>query len=137
MVAHPRKLLVRTIAFHVFALFFFSSWLTAQTGTSAISGRVTDPSGGLVQDAVVTVTDEATGVKTELHSNAQGIYSAEALGVGSFTIRVDKAGFSQSVTSHVHVDPGERRTADVMLKLGAETATVTVSADALQVNTPT
>jgi hypothetical protein len=137
MVAQPKRLLVRALAISVLLLFAFSAWLGAQTGTSAISGRVTDPNGAIVQNAQVTVTDEATGVNTELHTNNDGIYSAEALGVGLFSIRVNKAGFSQSVTSHVHLDPGERRTADVTLKLGAETATVTVSADALQVNTQT
>jgi len=137
MAAHLKKSLIRTVAVHLFLACFFSAWLGAQSGSSAISGRVIDPSGGLVQNAQVTVTDEATGVKTELHSNADGIYSAEALGVGFYSIRVDKAGFSTSVTSHIHLDPGERRTNDVTLKLGAETSTVTVNADALQVNTQT
>jgi hypothetical protein len=111
--------------------------VSAQTGTSAIVGKVIDPTGGLIQDAQVTVTDEATGVKTELHTNNDGIYSAEALGNGLFSVRVMKSGFSPKVTSHIHLDPGERRTNDVTLTAGAESATVNVEADALQVNTQT
>jgi hypothetical protein len=127
----------QAIAIQLFLMFFFSAWLVAQSGTSAISGRVADPSGELIQNAQVTVTDEATGVKTDLHSNVDGIYSAEGLGVGFYSIRVVEAGFSPSVTSHIHLDPGERRTNDVTLKLGAESVTVNVDANALQVNTQT
>lgn len=118
-------------------LLFLPALLTAQTGTSAITGKVVDSSGGLVQGAQVTVTDEATGVKTELHTNSAGLYSAEGLGVGLFSIKVSKSGFSQAITSNIHLDPGERRTNDVTLKIGTATATVTVNADALQVNTQT
>ncbi|WP_254064516.1 carboxypeptidase regulatory-like domain-containing protein [Granulicella sp. S156] len=139
MAAH-RKISIaikQTVTLQLFLMFFFCALLVAQTGTSAISGRIIDPSGGLIQDAQVTVTDEATGVKTELHSNGDGIYSAEALGVGFYSIRVAKGGFSPTITSHIHLDPGERRTNDVTLKLGTESTSVNVDANALQVNTQT
>jgi hypothetical protein len=137
MAPDQTKLVKPAFAIYLFLLCFFPAWLAAQTGNSAIVGRVTDPSGDLIQNAHVIVTDEATGVKIELHSNNDGIYSAEGLSVGLYSIQVDQPGFSQSVTSHIHLDPGERRTADVSLKLGAETATVNVNASALQVNTQT
>lgn len=101
----------QTVTVLLFLMFFSSTWLMAQTGTSAILGRVIDPSGGLIQDAQVTVTDEATGVKTELHSNADGLYSAEALGVGFYSIRVAKGGFSPvSQTTFISIQESGERT---------------------------
>lgn len=137
MVVFKKIRLNQVVAACFSLLILFPALLAAQTGTSAITGKVVDSSGGLVQGAQVTVTDEATGVKTELHTNSEGLYSAEGLGVGLFSIRVSKSGFSQAITSHIHLDPGERRTNDVTLKIGTATASVTVNADALQVNTQT
>ena len=121
----------------IMLVLFAASRVHAQTSTGAISGTATDPTGAKVAGATVTITNEGTGVSSTLTTDGGGFYSAEGLGVGDYTIKVSKPGFEENVTSGIHIDPGQRRADNVVLKVGSETARVTVSATAQQVNTQT
>ena len=121
----------------VVLLFVATGWIHAQTSTGAISGTATDPTGAKVVGATVTITNEGTGVSSALTTDGGGFYSAEGLGVGDYTIRVSKPGFEENVTSGIHLAPGQRSADNVVLKVGSESAKVTVSATAQQVNTQT
>ena len=112
-------------------------FLHAQAVTGAIAGQVTDPTGAAIPDAKVIVTNQATNVSMTLTTNSRGYYSAEGLGVGEFSVTVSAAGFEQNVTRDIKLNPGERRANNVVLPVGKVTASVTVSANALAVNTQT
>ena len=111
--------------------------LLAQAVTGAIVGHVTDPTGAAIPGATVTVTNQATNVSMTLKTNSEGYYSAEGLGVGEFTVAVSGAGFNENITRDIKLNPGERRANNVVLSVGKVTSSVTVSADALAVNTQT
>ena len=119
------------------ALLIVAGSLSAQVTTGAISGNVTDSSGAAISGATVIVTNQNTGASATLTTNDDGFYSAEGLPVADFTVVISKAGFKQSVTRGIHLDPGQRRANNVALSVGEATASVTVTADALQVNTET
>jgi hypothetical protein len=137
MTSKRKQLLKVIFATSFILLATFSISLMAQNAKSAITGKVVDAFGNVIQNALVTVTDEATNAKIELQTNNDGIYSAEGLSVGSYTVKVAKAGFSPYVINRIHLDPGERRSSNIALSVGAENTTVTVSADVQQVNTQT
>src|SRR5437764_2101277 len=92
-------------------LLFCCSLILAQTtlSTGSINGTVTDPSGAVVSDAKVTITNTATAQKTELTSNAAGAFSTGPLPPGTYKVQVSAKGFSQ-VSQNVVVQVGNTAT---------------------------
>ncbi len=105
--------------------------------TGAISGTVTDSTGASLPSATVTITNQGTGVARTVTTDSTGFYSAESIPAGTYTVTISKDGFKQSVTRDMHVAPGVRRANDVTLQVGSASSQVTVTADAVQVNTQT
>src|SRR5579864_7817564 len=104
-------------------------------GLSGISGTVTDPTGAVVPEAKVTVTNVATGVSTSAVTTSAGTYTITDLVPGIYTIRVEKVGFSTGVLNEVHVDVSRSTNGDVTLKTGVTTETVEVVAQAIALET--
>lgn len=66
----------------------------AQTTTGSIVGTITDPSGAAVPGAVITVTNEATGiVAIRLTADSSGNYVATTLPLGRYSVTVEATGF--------------------------------------------
>ncbi|PYX95397.1 MAG: hypothetical protein DMG71_09360, partial [Acidobacteria bacterium] len=74
-------------------LAMFSILVHAQTAGS-ISGIARDPSDAVVQDARVTVINNATGATRSVTTNSSGYYTVPNLVSGTYTVRVEKAGFN-------------------------------------------
>src|SRR3569832_786348 len=70
------------------AVLFSVVHLFAQSDLSGISGTITDPSGAVVRGAMVTVTDEATGIGHRTKTNESGYYTIPSLSPGRYTIQV-------------------------------------------------
>ncbi len=105
------------------------------TAQGSLSGTVTDPSGAIIPGAAVTVTNEATADQRSTTTSSGGIYTVESLSGGDYTVAVSKAGFSKGIVQHIHIDPGQRRGANVSLALGNVSMQVTVEADTVAVQT--
>jgi len=117
-------------------LLYPAVWLQAQnTNSCAISGTVTDATGAVVSGVAVTVTNQATGVSVKAASNGAGYFTAESLATGDYTISTKKTGFKSQMVRNLHLDPGQRRGADLKLDVGEASVTITVEADAVVVQT--
>ena len=117
-------------------LLSIANWAPAQNTTScSIAGTITDLSGAVVPGVVVTVTNQATGVTTRVNTNNSGYYIAEALPAGDYTISTEKSGYKSEAVRDIHLDPGQRRGENLSLAVGQATATVTVEADSVAVQT--
>jgi hypothetical protein len=103
--------------------------------TGAISGTVTDPNGAEVAGATVTITDQNKGFQHTATTDTSGFYTVESLVDGTYMVSITKDGFKQSVTTDVHLDPGQIRGLNVSLALGNTNQQVTVTADAVAVQT--
>jgi len=121
----------------VLVLFSVANNLSAQMPTEAIAGVVKDSTGALIPGATVTITNEGTGVSSTFTTDEKGFFSGEGLAVGVFTVTISKAGFGTHAMHGIHINPGQRATSNATLQVGDTSASVTVSADALQVNTQT
>ncbi len=115
----------------------FAGLTQAQYTTATLSGSVTDPSGGSVSDAKVSVRNFATGLQREAQSGANGAFTFTALPVGNYQLTVEKAGFSKYVQSGLTLVLDQTANVPVQLKVGDISQQVTVSADAELVNTQT
>ncbi len=108
-------------------------WGQAVNGT--ISGTVTDPSGAAIAGANIEVRNTATQVTRTVTTNAQGRYSVPELIVGAYDVRVSMMGFQNSVQTNVPLTVGAERVVDFAMKIGQAQETVTVEAQAAQVDT--
>ncbi len=127
----PMKLL-----FLVALIFLTSSGLLAQ-GLGRISGTISDTTGAVVPGAVVSVTQVGTGTKTDVKSNGQGEYVFPSLQPATYDLSVAAPGFAGYVQKGILLQADAAVTQNVPLKTGSTTETVTVTSDALQVDTTT
>jgi hypothetical protein len=120
-------------------LFFLSvtSCLHAQYENGSVVGTIRDASGAAVPGAVVTITNNATGVTAKTTANGEGDYEAPSLRVGAYTISASAPGFANAVANNIAVSVGGRERIDLSLKTGATQTTVEVSDVALQLETET
>ncbi len=111
--------------------------LWAQKDAGAIVGIVRDPSGAVVTDAKVTVTDVDRGVQLTLSTNNDGEYVASPLKIGRYSVTVEKKGFRKAVAGPVQVNIQDRVSVDVALQAGMATETVVVTGERPQLETET
>ena len=108
--------------------------LAAQVVGGTLAGTVTDPSGGAVPNAAVSVKANATGVSTDVTTNADGLYTAPNLTPGVYTVTITAPGFQKSVQNNVTMTVGGAQTLNLTMQVGQSTQTVEVTAEAPTVN---
>src|SRR5258708_8778313 len=87
-------------------------------GASAdLAGTVTDPSGGGLPNAKVTVTDTAKGGQRSVVTDEHGFYRLSGLAPGSYKVSVERSGFQTEIVSAVELSAGQPFILDVTLKL--------------------
>jgi Carboxypeptidase regulatory-like domain len=79
--------------------FLFASLLFGQFETSEVLGIVSDPSGGAVTKATVTLTSMDTGIQAQATTDEKGGYDFLNVKVGQYNLAVEEAGFSKFTTS--------------------------------------
>lgn len=117
------------------SVFCAGSLFAQSTGT--IVGTVTDPAGSAVPSAQITITNNATGSVRTLQSNATGAYSAADLRNGTYTVQAVVPGFKTYERTNVVLDVDATLRIDVLLQVGATRDSITVEANALQVQSDT
>ena len=61
---------------------------------SSLSGTITDPSGGIIPGATVTIVNNETGVQRETVSYSQGRYSFAQIPPGNYRLAAKSTGFA-------------------------------------------
>jgi hypothetical protein len=128
-----RVLLALAILFVTFALACRTEAQTTSTG--ALTGTVTDPRGGAVAGANVSVTSETTGETRATASQENGSYLVPLLLPGSYRVEVSKTGFKVTVTRKIRIDVTETARLDLKLELGTVQESVTITTQASQLET--
>ncbi len=104
--------------------------------TASLSGTVSDPSGAVIPNAVVTVVNTETGLQREDKSDSQGRYTMDALPPGTYKLTAKAAGFADTTVNAVRLFVNQPATVAVVFeKLGSTSTTVAVEAYAAQINT--
>ena len=104
---------------------------------ATISGTVADPSGGLVANVSISLKNLATGQVRQVTSNTSGVYRFPDVGVGRYTLEASMQGFQKFSKTDIVVNVAQTLEEDISLKVGSAQETVTVEADALQVQSQT
>ncbi|HYL62763.1 MAG TPA: carboxypeptidase-like regulatory domain-containing protein, partial [Candidatus Methylomirabilis sp.] len=115
------------------ALLGFSCSTFAQQAT--IVGTVTDPSGAVVPNVNVTITNTDTNYSKVYPTNDAGQYVAPDLQIGHYNVKAEASGFKAAERKGIVLTVGDRIRVDFQMTLGAAQETVTVEANAVQVQT--
>src|SRR5258707_14340810 len=111
-----------------------SARLDAQVVGGTLSGSVTDQTGGAVPNASVAIKDNATGEIRDVTTTSDGLYTAPNLTPGVYTVTLTAPGFQRTVQSNVTMTVGGAQTLNLTMRIGQETETIQVTADAPTVN---
>lgn len=129
-----RRAGVLAVFFALLLVCISGAW--AQTpNTGALTGTVTDPSGAVVANATVVVTNVGTGQTRTATTDASGSYKFGLLTPGNYSVKFSATGFKAVEVPSVAVNVTETQTLNRRLEVGAQTQEVTVSAAAEAVQT--
>src|SRR6202047_3649176 len=98
--------------------------------TSAIVGQVSDASGATVPGATVTITNNETGLKRRGTTDGSGRFNFPQLKPGTYSIKVEAAGFEPQQNDAVPSGLGQKQTVDFRLKIAQSNQTVEISSEA-------
>ena len=105
--------------------------------TGSIAGTVKDAQGAVVTTATVKATNIDTGITRSGPANGYGDFRIDYLPVGNYTVEVSAANFKTFVQKNVTLTVDQIQTLEVVLEVGAQTQTVTVTEAPPLVNTST
>ncbi len=108
---------------------------TVYTGT--ITGTVKDTTGAVIPHAKVIVTNTATGVNSPVTTTSTGDYTVPNLIPGPYKVVVQAPGFGTEQVTGITLVVAQVARANAVLKPGATSATVTVTANAVELDTDT
>jgi hypothetical protein len=102
--------------------------LKAQVTTANVLGTVTDPSGAVLANARLVLTNEGTHDVRTVLSNASGEYTFTLLESGRYALTANATGFKNFALAPFTLNAGDRLREDVAMTLGKNTETVEVTA---------
>src|SRR6184192_638010 len=134
---HPsmwrRSLAVWLAVFSLLTL--LASPALGQSTGGRILGRVADPSGAVLANVSVRITNQATGVARETKTNGSGDYTFVEVAPGNYTAEFEQKGFKRNVQKDVTVDVNQVVTLNSTLQIGATAETVEVTSEGPLVDT--
>ena len=121
----------------LFLLLILAMPVWAQKDAGSIVGTVKDPSGAIVANAKVTITDLEHGQTSSTSTNAEGEFVVSPLRVGRYTVTVEQSGFKKAVSEPVELNVQDRVAVNIKLQLGGinEQMIVTGAAPLLETET--
>jgi len=108
-----------------------ASYAVGQEAT--IVGTVTDPSGSVIGNVAITVTNDNTGQLRTLQTNETGQYVAPDLTIGHYTVKAQVSGFKVAEKKNIVLNVGDRARIDFAMTVGSTQESITVEADAVKV----
>jgi hypothetical protein len=127
--------MLRRLCIHLLLAGLFAGAVLAQTVSGFISGTVTDPSGGIVANAKITLTSDADGGQRDTLSNEAGVFAFTSVQPGSYALQIQEAGFKTFRQTNLILRANERLPVNVKLELGAMAELVRVEAHGATVQT--
>jgi hypothetical protein len=128
-----------TFVLHCISLFSFMVGVcpkvNAQYENGSLVGTIRDSSGAPIPNAAISITNNATAIKSETKTNGSGDYDIPSLRVGVYTITASAPRFAEAQATDIAVSVGGRERIDLSLKVGSEATSIEVTGVALQVET--
>jgi outer membrane receptor protein involved in Fe transport len=97
-----------------------------QTDTASIVGTVVDASGATLPNAVVTLVNLGTNLKTVAKTDSAGNYIATPLKIGNYSVAVEVQGFKGVTRTGIVLQVQDRLRVDFTLQVGSVSEQITV-----------
>ncbi len=115
----------------LFLLFSAIGFAQSAAGVAGISGVVHDPSGAVVPNAQVTISNDAQGFVRNVTANTDGIFSAPALiPAPGYKVTVTAPGFAPYEMKDLSLRVGQNLNLNISLAVGQTATTVEVNSAA-------
>src|SRR5713226_2734226 len=111
----------------ILGVLLFSFALFAQANFGRILGTVTDQTGAVLPGAKVSIIDTQRGLARTLTTDGAGEYNAPTLIPGTYTVRVEAAGFKTLDRQNVLLEVGTEVRVDLTPEPGSQTQSVTIT----------
>ncbi len=111
----------------------FAPLSIAQEYRGRIQGTIRDSSDAVITGAAVTLRNNNTGITVAHTTNATGRYIFDLVEPGTYSVSVESPGFTKFLQSNVPLTARGDVTVDASLRAGSTKDTVTVTAEASQV----
>ncbi len=98
---------------------FLSAQAFGQTDAS-LSGTISDAQEGVIEGAVVKVTNDSTNVVTTTVTNAAGVYNFPRLLPGTYTVQAEKESFSTKTIEKLPLGSSQQARLNIQLDVGRE-----------------
>ncbi len=125
---------LRRAMFALLVVAFLAVGASAQLSTASLTGSVTDPTGAVIPNAKIVLTQTDTNFVRVSASKADGSYREEFLPVGPYKISVSAAGFNSIERSGIVLAVMQNATLNLTLEVGSQSETISVNADVPLVN---
>jgi hypothetical protein len=125
----------RSLLAVILALTVPSGW--AQTTTATLYGTLTDPSGGAVPGARITLQNADTGASFTAESDNLGGFTSTFLPAGNYTITVEAAGFKRYSEVGVLLSAAQTLRRTFPMTLGQVSETISVTSEIPLIQTAT
>jgi uncharacterized surface anchored protein len=103
--------------------------------TGSITGVITDPSGAVIPEARITLTDIGKQVSQTVTTDSAGRYLIRSLSPSSYQLKVEFTGFSTYIQDNIVLEVNQNLSADVSMTLGAATQAVEVAGSTAALST--
>jgi hypothetical protein len=128
-----RQLLALAFVFGLMAL--MAAPAMAQVLYGSVVGTVQDPTGAMIPNATVTITNKGTGATRDAAADDQGRFTFVNVLAGQYDMKVVAQGFKSINVTGIDVPVNTVTRRDVKLEIGGLTETVSVTAEAVQLQT--
>lgn len=109
---------------------FVSAAVWAQALFATLTGVISDPTGAVVANAQITLTNTQSGSQRQTRTDSSGYYTFSAVDVGTYNLTVDAPGFSTFKEDGVALGGGQTINVNATLQIGSTNQTVEVSGSA-------
>jgi len=113
----------------------FAASVFAQFETSEVLGTVRDPSGAVLPNVTVTLTNQGTGIQSKAITDVNGNYDFFNVRIGRYTVAAEVAGFAKFTATDVVVDVNARQRVDIAMQVGVVSQSVEVTGAAAVLET--
>jgi hypothetical protein len=105
----------------------YSAGPAVPPNSAMLTGRVADPSGGVLANAEVVLRNSATGAVMSARTDSNGNYNFSGAAPGLYSLSISSRGFQTSQFSQVSLRPGYNSNINATLSLGSAAETIEVS----------
>lgn len=137
LLRHSKSAIGVIVAFAIACAILSAPRTVLAQASATITGTITDPSGAVVPNAKITITNDATSVSTGTTSSSAGTYTVKGLLPGTYTVTAEASGFKKEVKNGVRIEVSTAGTIDFSLATGTANETVQVTATEIALNTTT